>query len=264
MSDFFMCAGEAYTIYNTLGYAVLFLVFLGGIARIARKVGLKVSGNFYLSVLPLLLAGPTVRVLLDSGFYRKVQFPGPCLALNTTLGISILLLSAGVLSLLAANILRERLGFYRAFGAVNLLFFFLYHAVYLASAGGVLFSVDLFAASRIASYGFAASLLFYVIAKRAWAFFLDARNFLLVSVHLFDASTTFVGLGSGYSEQQVLPSLLIGIFGPYAIFAVKLLIVPAVVYLLRKEKDRELLYFGVFLLGFAPASRNLLRIILGV
>jgi len=264
MSDFFMCAGEAYTIYNTLGYAAVFLVFLGGLARIAKKAGLKASGNFYLAVLPLLIAGPTVRVLLDSGFYKNIHFPGSCIALNTTLGISLVLLGAGVLSLLVANQLRSKVGFYRAFGVVNLLFFLAYHSVYLAGAGGVLFSIDLFVASRILVDGFAASLLFYIFAKRACAFFLDARNFLLVSVHLFDASTTFVGLGSGYSEQQVLPSLLIGFFGPYAIFAVKLLVVPAVVYLLRGEKDRDLLYFAVFLLGFAPAARNFLRIVLGV
>ncbi len=259
-----MCSGESYTIYNTLAYAVLFLVLLSGIARLFQRLELKIKADFYLAILPLLLAGPTIRVMLDAGAYKKILF-NSCAALNTTLGISFVLLTAGVLSLLIAELLSKKgLGFYRSFGAVNLIFFFSYHLLYFGPSTNLLFSASLPTASKILAYAFAASLLFYLFAKKFWPFFLDAGNYLLVVTHLFDAATTFVGLGSGYSEQQVLPSLLISIFGPYAIFAVKLLIVPAVVYLLRKEKDKDLLYFGVFLLGFAPAARNFLRIVLGV
>lgn len=261
----FMCGGESYTLFNTLAYALIFLAALSGVVRLIGRLGLSIGRDFYLAAIPLLLAGPTVRVLLDAGFYKEIAFPPSCLALNTTFGISLVLLAVAVMSMLLSEFLGKKgFGFYRSFGALNLLAFFAYHALYFGSAGGAFFRFSLLAAAGIFAYGFAASLLFYLFARRFWGFFLDARNFLLVVVHLFDASTTFVGMGMGYSEQQVLPSLLMGALGPYALFAVKLLVVPATVYYLRTEKDRDLLYFAVFLLGFAPAARNFLRIVLGV
>ena len=57
-----------------------------------------------------------------------------------------------------------------------------------------------------------------------------------------------------------------GIFGPFSIYALKLIVVPFVVKAVSSaEKDeRELLYFAIFVLGVGPGLRNLLRIFLGV
>ncbi|MBN2330813.1 MAG: DUF63 family protein [Candidatus Aenigmarchaeota archaeon] len=101
------------------------------------------------------------------------------------------------------------------------------------------------------------------------------RNSAILSAHLFDATATFFAIaafstmgGSGYTEQHFLSRMLMPFIGPQVMFLLKLVVVIPVLYFLNKyieDKDfRNFLLLVVLILGLAPASRNLARLLVGV
>ena len=100
--------------------------------------------------------------------------------------------------------------------------------------------------------------------------FFSRENTSILSVHLFDATTTFVALTYfPYFEQHVLPSFLINIFGPAVMFALKFAVVAAVLHVLDKEMKQEIqkkkfIKLVILILGLAPGLRNFFRLIMGV
>jgi len=116
------------------------------------------------------------------------------------------------------------------------------------------------------------------LGKRAEAFaktILTRDNALILSVHLFDATATFFAIssfttqsGQGYSEQHFLSQGLMPFLGPQVMFLLKLLVVVPVLYFIdRHVQDKDFgsfLKLAVFILGLAPASRNLARLMAGV
>ncbi|PKM92417.1 MAG: hypothetical protein CVU81_00520 [Euryarchaeota archaeon HGW-Euryarchaeota-1] len=88
-----------------------------------------------------------------------------------------------------------------------------------------------------------------------------------LGAHLFDASATFVALTFfSYAEKHVLPTAVMGLFGPVAFFALKLLvIIPAIIVIDQFVEDKNTnngLKFVLFVLGFAPGVRDLCRMIM--
>ncbi len=102
--------------------------------------------------------------------------------------------------------------------------------------------------------------------------FFSNENVFILDVHMFDATTTFVSLSYfSYFEQHVLPSFLIGIFGPGIMFILKFVVVSIVLYFFDKELSKEedlekrtFLKIVVLILGMGPGLRNFLRLAMGV
>lgn len=101
------------------------------------------------------------------------------------------------------------------------------------------------------------------------------RNSAILSAHLFDATATFFAIaafstlgGSGYTEQHFLSRTLMPFLGPQVMFLLKLVVVIPVLYFLNKHIEdkefRDFLLLVVLILGLAPASRNLARLLVGV
>lgn len=100
-------------------------------------------------------------------------------------------------------------------------------------------------------------------------------NILIAWAHFFDASATYRGIEHyGYLEKHVLPRIAIDLTGtPLVMFALKLIIIVAAVYLLDRYLSEEfmefpylknLIKFVIIVLGAAPAVRNTLRLAMGV
>jgi len=100
-------------------------------------------------------------------------------------------------------------------------------------------------------------------------------NSSILTAHFFDATATFFALamfstmaGHGYDEQHFLSRWLIPFLGPQVMFLLKFIVVVPVIYFIDKyveEKDfRNFLLIVVFILGMAPATRNLARLMVGV
>jgi uncharacterized membrane protein len=95
---------------------------------------------------------------------------------------------------------------------------------------------------------------------------------------MFDAAATWTALSFfGYAEQHVLPRLLIGIMGPAAMFALKIVVVIPVLYIIDRYTEREgkspnkyskakytdftnFLKIVILILGLAPALRDMIRL----
>ena len=91
---------------------------------------------------------------------------------------------------------------------------------------------------------------------------------------MLDASSTFFGVDFlGYYEKHVVPSFLIDLTGTASImFPLKLIIFIPVIYILDTQFDdddesrrlRELVKLTIIVLGLAPATRNTVRMVLGI
>ena len=94
-------------------------------------------------------------------------------------------------------------------------------------------------------------------------------SFMVLSAHIFDATTTFVGMNFfGYYEQHVLPNFLINLSGPWVMFPLKIIVITPIIFFINKysekENMRKFLLLAVYLIGLAPALRNTLRILMAV
>ncbi|RLF84739.1 hypothetical protein DRN34_05250, partial [Thermococci archaeon] len=110
----------------------------------------------------------------------------------------------------------------------------------------------------------------YLLSKRIR---LVRDNSYLFYAHFYDATTTFVGVDFlGYWEQHVLPRYLMNLTGTAAVmYLLKFSVLMIALYLMEElqesESEKELMDFikmVMFILGFAPGTRNLLRMLMGV
>ncbi len=108
----------------------------------------------------------------------------------------------------------------------------------------------------------------------AFSILSNPLNVLICWAHLFDASSTYRGITAyGYAEKHVLPGFLIEQTGPLVIFAVKIVLILVIIYVLDilLEEDftsnsniRSILKLVIIILGASPAVRNTLRLAMGV
>lgn len=257
--------GTGYNIYNTLTYAIIFIIAAFLVYKLLRVMKIKIDSKLLYSIIPYVILGGLLRSLEDAGIVSGYLFITPAIYF---------LVFAVALVTLAASILVQKYSKYEyhnvwfVIGIAILLFGFSYvrfvSSFALISVVGItaLWIIIFLGIKRIAAKAG------YTSVSR----FLSKENLLLLGVHMFDASTTFTALEYfAYFEQHVLPSFLINIFGPAVMFPLKLVVVIAVLYVLDKElakkEDKEKRNFVkllILILGLAPGLRNLLRLVMGV
>lgn len=91
------------------------------------------------------------------------------------------------------------------------------------------------------------------------------ENTGIVIAHILDASATFTAMTFySFSEQHVVPNIIIPILGPVSMFILKIAVVLPALYLIDKyaeeQEFRGLLKIVILILGLAPAIRNLLTL----
>lgn len=98
---------------------------------------------------------------------------------------------------------------------------------------------------------------------------LSNQNLGILSAHFLDASATFVAVSFyGYIEQHIVPRLLFSITGNASFFALKIIVLLPVLYLVDKYAEegsfKNFLKIIILILGLAPGLRDLVRLIAGV
>lgn len=102
------------------------------------------------------------------------------------------------------------------------------------------------------------------------AFLRDRLNVAILGAHLFDASSTTVGIDLlNYHGKHVVENYLVDLTGTGAVmYPLKLLVFIPLLYLVDSEFEelelRDLLKLVILVLGLSPACRNTLRILFGV
>jgi uncharacterized membrane protein len=253
--------GTGYNIYNTLTYAIILIIAAFFVYKMLKYFKIKIDNKFFLGVLPYVMLGGLLRALEDASVVTGFLYKTP---------IIYFVVFVIALATLLVSIIIER------FTKIN------YYKTWLViGAAVVLFGLVFVKPVNMTAFGIvlliAAAWIIILFAFKRFTknfskiqSFLTKENMFLLSVHMFDASTTFTSIQFyPYYEQHVLPNFLIGIFGPIVMFPLKLIIVALVLYVLDKEMKvddnmKSYMKFLIMILGLAPGLRNLLRLVMGV
>jgi len=263
----------SYNPVDTITYAILLGISLFGVLRLLEKLEVEIDTRFIASVTPYILAGSSLRVLEDSNLFAP---PFKYLLITP---IIYFLIFAVTISILSLAVVLEKKGrikdyhtFFASFGAV----WTLINIAALLAAGEV---KNLLPAGAIIMLGLIATGIVYLIsAQFNFTLLTNKLNISILFTHLFDASSTFVGIDwLGYSEKHVAPTFFIDLAGNYmdhpslVMYPLKLLVFIPVLYMLdhkfdiNKEKRLvALMKLAILVLGLSPATRNTLRILMGV
>ncbi len=254
--------GTGYNVYNTALYATVLIIAVFLTYKLLRKMRIKIDRNFLLGVSPFVALGGVLRALQDA-FSISYLFVTPLIYFVIFAAALFLL----IISKSAEKVFKKE--YYKIW---------LFSGALLCILGVSYMPFANFQAFEFTSFifiGWAALLLAIKrLSKKVKPLdsFMSLENISLILVHMFDATTTFVALQFfSYWEQHVVTSFAINVFGPAAIFFIKLPVVILALYLidreLYKKKDiekRNIIKLAILVLGLAPGLRNLLRLIMGV
>ena len=256
--------GSGYNVYNTAVYALLLIAAAFIVFKVLKKIGVKIDNNFLFGVLPFVVLGGLSRAMQDAGIVQSVWFITPLIYVTIFVVAFVSLITAKLLERLT-KISYHKIWF--AVGAAAVIFFLVQvsvKGVFALEAIAAIAAVWVIALVLIKKAADRCSKKFPFLAMFTW------ENTALLAVHMFDATTTFVALTYfPYFEEHVLPSFLIGLFGPAIMFVLKFIVVGAVLYAIDKElkkdvQQRKFVKLVILILGLAPGLRNFFRLIMGV
>ncbi|HEY9246861.1 MAG TPA: DUF63 family protein [Candidatus Methanoperedens sp.] len=264
---------ESYNPVDTITYAILLGISIFGVLRLLDKLKIEVNERFIVSVVPFILAGSSLRVLEDSGFFSpplKYLFITPVIYF-VIFAVTITLLAIAV-NLEKKKMIKDYHPFFAGAGVV----WTLINIAALIMIGNVENPVPAFA---ILMLGILITSAAYLISRTAnFALLTDKLNISILFAHMLDASSTFIGIDwLGYYEKHVAPTFFIDLAANYTdhpaliMYPLKLLVFIPVLYMLDNQFDRvkekkliNLMKFVILVLGLSPATRNTLRILMGV
>ncbi|MCQ8903551.1 MAG: DUF63 family protein [Methanothrix sp.] len=250
-----------YNPVNTLTWAIILGVFVLLIHRTFRRYGIEFDGRFILATAPYIIAGSSLRVVEDA------ELIGP--PISYLLITPLIYFLVAFLTAIALFISRGLTGGYRLYSAIGILWSLL--NLFALLRGGVEHAwVPLAVVALGSSITGCVFLLSRILPDRLSI----PNNGCALSVilsHMLDASSTYIGVDwLGYEEKHVVPTLLIHLFGSAAVmYPVKLIVLlPLLAILddsLRDDRDMwGILVLTLLVLGLAPATRNTLRMTLGI
>ncbi len=263
----------SYNPVDTITYAILLGISIFYVLKLLEKIGVEIDTRFIIAVTPYILAGSSLRVLEDSNVFL------PPLRYLFVTPIIYFFIFAVTISLLLLAISLERKGKIKD-----------YHALF-GYAGVAWTAINIVAllmvgtpknpipAAAILTLGFIATYIVYFISlKLNFMLLTNKLNISILFTHLMDASSTFIGIDwLQYYEKHVAPTFLINLASNYTnhpsliMYPLKLLVFIPVLYMLDNkfevEKERKLINLmklAILVLGLSPATRNTLRILMGV
>ncbi|HWQ48707.1 MAG TPA: DUF63 family protein [Methanosarcina sp.] len=262
---------EGYNPVNTLTWAIILGICIFGVFKLLEKLEVKITPRFIASVLPFVLAGSSLRVIEDS---PSDIFHPPFSYLLITPNIYFLVFAITV-GFLWISIRMQKAGFVKdfhlTFAGFGLAWFFVNLAVLLHFDNIVVPYVPLF----VIGAGTGLTFIFYLVARHfKSSIFTDPLNLSILMVHLMDASSTYIGVDQlGYFEKHVVPTYLINLTGTALVmYPLKLIIFVGVLYVLDTQFEdderslnlKTLIKMVILILGLSPATRNTIRMMLGI
>lgn len=242
-----------YTLPGTITYGLVLILAVLGTYKLLKKLHIKIDKKFFIGLLPFIIYGGWARALRDHmlGIYQSNLFCSP--------PIYFFVFAIALGSLFIGVFIERKI---KKFSYEKLMFivgfaFLIYNASLTTITNFFAFSFVFL----LTSFWF---LIFAAINK--WKpKLLSNVNVGILTSHLLDASASFTAISFfGYYEQHVLPTFLVKIFGPWAMFPLKLIVVWVVLYLIDNSKEdvffKRFLKIIILILGLALGIRNLLTI----
>jgi uncharacterized membrane protein len=257
-----------YNIVNTLTYGiVLGLLVFKLIPRLRPLLG-RIDLRFMLMLTPFILYGATVRELVDQGlgvYAGHTEFPGNYFLVAPGIYATMFVLTFSII-LAALGVRRVWGGDYRLCAGAAGSVLFLYNLTLIIPN-----IINLGVFTTVCVFFLISGVFLYALKRLAALDYLDFEgNFIIALVHLFDASTTFVGVDLiGHTEKHVVPTFFINVFGTAAVmYPLKLLVLLPALYMIDDEMagdefGRRFVKLVIIVLGAGPAVRNSILLLLG-
>ena len=265
--------GGAYTIVDTLTYAVILIVSVYLVYKWLIRTGIEIDKDFVLSLIPYIVLGGFLRVVEDTGI-----IPYPYYVLLITPLIYFVIFFYAVIVLVVSRALEERkiiADYHKGFAAGGIIACAI-SLVPLVWYGITVTQINLFVMFSILGIACISSLAVWAFVKYAlkWDYVDDILYRLLIFGHMLDASATSFGIDLHevtYVEQHVVGSALIEATGTaFSMFALKLVVIIPAIYILqiyRQEGNKALFHLiilAMIMVGLAPGIRDMVRMILYV
>jgi uncharacterized membrane protein len=262
---------SGYNPVNTFTWALILGICIFGVLRLLEKLEVKITPRFIISVLPFVIAGSSLRIFADSPA-GLVHPPLSYLLITPNIYFLVFAVTIGCLwlsiRLQKAGLIKD---FHLIFAGFGLLWFFANIIILLHFHKVVAAYVPLFVIGAGTGLTFAC----YLLARHLKSsMFTDPLNLSILLAHLMDASATYIGIDKlGYFSKHVVPTYLIQLTGTALVmYPLKLIIFVGVIYLLdtQFEDDRQssnmkmLIKMVVLILGLSPATRDTIRMMLGI
>ncbi|MBU4373253.1 MAG: DUF63 family protein [Euryarchaeota archaeon] len=263
----------SYNPVDTVTYAILLGISLFGVLKLLERLNVEMDARFMISVTPYIIAGSSLRVLKDSKVFTP---PLEYLFVTPLIYFFMFVVTVSIL-VIALNL--ERQGkikdYHSFFGYAGVAWAF-FNIGALLEVGTIKNPLP---AIVILILGIATTGIVYLISRQIhFTLLTDKVNISILFTHLLDASSTFVGMDwLGYYEKHVAPTFFINLAGNYIahpslmMYPLKLLVFIPVLYMLDCKFDTEkekkliaLMKLAILVLGLSPATRNTLRILMGV
>ncbi|VVB84376.1 Uncharacterised protein [uncultured archaeon] len=263
----------SYNPVDTVTYAILLGISIFWVLRLLEKLKVEINSRFIIAVTPYIIAGSSLRVLEDSNIFT------PPLRYLFITPIIYFFIFAVTVSILALAVTLERKGtikdYHKFFGYFGIAWTFVNISA-LLMVGEV---KNLIPAAAILALGFISTYAVYFVSGRLnFTLLTNKLNISILFSHLLDASSTFIGMDwLGYYEKHVAPTFFINLAGNYidhpsiVMYPLKLLVFIPVLYMLDNRFDVKkegklinLMKLAILVLGLSPATRNTLRILMGV
>jgi uncharacterized membrane protein len=247
--------------------------------KLLKRMGIRIDRRFLYAILPFILWAAITRVLHDavySGaltgaageFFSLPIFPTPgSYFITFTIALAVLLISIAIQKYAG-------LPYWKTMAVAGIILDVIELALMprfdLVPVAIILCVTGIWTALFLLLYKFSQKVdtkKFRVFRPLKDVFTLD--NSCILSAHMLDASATFVALTFfGYAEQHPLPRTLIEFSNPAAMFALKLLVLIPVLYIIdhyaEKGEFRNFMKIVILILGLAPGLRDMIRLMAGV
>ncbi|HEY3363343.1 MAG TPA: DUF63 family protein [Methanosarcina sp.] len=262
---------SGYNPVNTFTWAVILGICIFGVFKLLKKLEVKMTPRFIVSVLPFVLAGSSLRVIEDSPA-DLVHPPFSYLLITPNIYFLVFVITVGCLWI---SIRLQKAGlvmdFHITFAVFGLVWFFINLIILLHFQHVVTAYIPLFVIGAGTGLTFA----FYLIARYfKSSIFTDPLNLSILLIHLMDASSTYIGVDKfGYFSKHVVPSYLINLTGTALVmYPLKFIIFIGVIYILDTQFEEDelsqnlkmLIKMVILILGLSTAARDTIRMTLGI
>ena len=260
---------EGYNIINTITWALLLGICIFGVMKLLYRLRVTLDEQFILSILPFVLAGSSLRVIEDAGLFKP-----PIQYLFITPNIYFAVFAVTVLCLILSKQLQKMglvVDYHKTFARLGLLWTAINVIILLYSED----IVKPYVPVLVLCAAILLTFLLYKASKYGGHELLSSHlNLSIVFAHLFDASSTIVGIDLlGYYEKHVVPSYFINLADTALVmYPLKIMIFVPILYILDSQFDedaesrtlRTLVKMVIIILGLSPAFRNTIRMTLGI
>ncbi|MDD3622291.1 MAG: DUF63 family protein [Methanofollis sp.] len=265
--------GEAYTIVDTLTYAIILIIAVYLVYRGLQRFGITVDRKFVLSTIPFVVLGGLLRVVEDTGM---ITSDARFLLITPLIFFVIFFITAGTLFLSRLLELKGVVADYTRPYAWTGIVLSVASFLLLIYWGATHTQIDLVVLTVIPLMAVVSTAAVWGALRyfAGWEYVSEPLYKLLIFGHMLDASATSFGIDLHplhYVEQHVVGSHLIELTGTaFSMFLLKLAVIVPAIYILelyRKEGSPafwHLVLLAMIIVGMAPGIRDLMRMVLYV